>query len=243
MGFFDRLTGKTAAKAATKAADVQVQAGKDASALLDPFASLGQTGIDQAGFLTDPQAQFDYLQNNPLFQLSLDNANTQTNQLAAARGRLSAGDTLQQLSNNTLLAAQPLITDQKNSINNLLNLGVNTASNQGNLTLGQGASLAGGIVGSENARSQGQQNLLDIGGKVAQVVGFSDPKLKENINLIGSKNGFNIYEWNWNCKAELLGLIGKSVGVMADEVKRIMPKAISYDKGFMKVDYSMIGVK
>jgi len=88
----------------------------EAQGFLEPFGSVGVAGAEQAGFLTDPQAQFDFLQSNPLFQLGLDNANRQTSQLAAARGRLSAGDTLQQLNQNALLTASPLIAQQKQSI-------------------------------------------------------------------------------------------------------------------------------
>ena len=168
MGFVRDLTGKTAAKAAMQAGDIQESAGAEASTLLDPFAQLGATGVEQAGFLTDPNAQFDFLQNNPLFQMGLDNANTQTNQMAAARGRLSAGDTLQQLNNNALLTASPLIQQQKNSIGDLLNMGVSTAGNQGSLLTGQAAAQAGGIVGAANARGAGASNIfgsvLSLGG-------------------------------------------------------------------------------
>ena len=145
------------AKAAAEAAGVQSDFGAEASALLDPFQEVGQQGLDQAGFLTDPDAQFDFLQNNPLFQLGLDNANRVTQQSAAARGRLSAGDTFQRLNDNALLTAAPLIADQKNSIGSLLNFGQATAANQGSLLTGQGASLAGGIIGGQNALNAGAQ--------------------------------------------------------------------------------------
>ena len=170
MGFVDRITGKSQAKAIRKGAELQSQAATEASSLLDPFASLGQTGLQQAGFLTDPQAQFDFLQSNPLFNLALDNANRQTQQSAAARGRLSAGDTLQQLSQNTLLSAFPLIGQQKQSIADLLNFGFTTAGNQGNLLTGQAAVQAGGLIGAENARAAGAQNLLNLAGKIAENV-------------------------------------------------------------------------
>jgi len=163
-----------AAQASLDAANIQVDRSQEASALLDPFQGIGQQGLDQAGFLTDPQAQFDFLQNNPLFQLSLDNANTQTQQLAASRGRLSSGDTLQQLSNNVLLSASPLIQGQKQSIGNLLNFGQNAAANQGSLLTGQGAALAGGIVGQANARTAGAdigaQNINNIAGILSGVL-------------------------------------------------------------------------
>ena len=162
-GFDDKVLGRDAMRAAEEAGNIQATAAGQASALLDPFQSLGTSGIEQAGFLTDPQAQFDFLQNNPLFQSSLDNANQQTLQSAAARGRLSSGDTLQQLSNNTLLSASPLIQQQKQSIGNLLNIGQNVAGNQGNLLTGQAAATAGGIIGGANAQTQGVNNLLNLG--------------------------------------------------------------------------------
>ena len=187
--FFGGITGSSQADAARDAAALQAQSGREALAelqrgkeqglgFLQPFEVLGQQGLDQAGFLTDPQAQFDFLQNNPLFQLGLDNANTQTNQLAAARGRLSAGDTLTQLNNNALLTASPLIAQQKSSINNLINQGLGLAGSQANTALGVGSQLANqqtdignaiasGFIGTQNAKSANQQNLLNIGAKLA----------------------------------------------------------------------------
>ena len=264
MGFVRDLTGKTAVEGAKKASDVQVQGSIEASQLLDPFKGIGQQGLDQASFLTDPNAQFDFLQNNPLFQLALDNANQNTLGMAAAQGRLSSGDTLQQLSNNTLLAASPLIGQQKQSIGDLLNFGLGVANNQGNLRTGQAAAQAGGIVGAANARGARAQNLLNLGltaasayaGGMAGGAGgggiatggagassvFSDPALKENIQKTGQKNGVNTYKWTWNEKANALGLFGASSGVMADEIKRFMPDAVTTDRGYMKVNYDMIGV-
>ena len=236
----DDLTGKTAANAARDSAAAQEQGAIEASALFDPFKGVGQQGLDQANFLTDPNAQFDFLQNNPLFQMSLDNANQNTLGMAAARGRLSSGDTLQQLSNNTMLAAQPLIGQQKQSIGDLLNFGMSTASNQGNLRTGQAAAQAGGIAGAANARSQGTQNIANLGLQAAAM--FSDPKLKTNIKPAGTKKGFNLFTWTWNDAANALGLYGDSSGVMADEVKQLIPEAITTDRGYMKVNYDMIGV-
>jgi len=285
MGFVRDITGKTSANAARRAGEIQSDsglaaaeevraaglesggllsaAGQQAGALYDPFQQLGQSGVDQAGFLTDPNAQFDFLQSNPLFQMGLDNANTQTMQSAAARGRLSSGDTLQQLNQNALLTASPLIAQQKQSIGNLLTAGQNaagqqasilqntaanqanilgsTAANAGNFSTGAAAAQAGGIVGQANARADRSQNVMDLG---SQLLGFfSDPLLKENIKLVGVENNHNIYTWNWNETANGLGLTGSSKGVMADEVYKINPDAITIDRGFMKVDYSAIGVK
>jgi hypothetical protein len=250
MGFFRDLTGRTAVDAAGQAGDVQAQGAIEASQLLDPFAGVGQQGVDQANFLTDPNAQFDFLQNNPLFKMALDSANQNTLGFAASKGRISAGDTLTSLNNNTLLTAQPFINDQKQSIGDLLNFGVGVAGNQGNLRTGQAAAEAGGIVGQANARGQRAQNVLDLGMGAANnpliqkgiKALFSDPKLKENIKKTGDKNGFNTFSWTWNKAANAIGLYGASSGVMADEVKRKMPDAITTERGYMKVNYDMIGL-
>lgn len=188
MGFVRNLTGSNQAKAAKQAGEIQSEAatdaagnvlaaGEQAGSLLDPFAAIGQTGVDQASFLTDPNAQFDFLQSNPLFQMGLDNANTQTNQFAAARGRLSAGDTLQQLNQNALLTASPLIQNQSQAIGNLLNIGQNTAgnqasilqntaANQSNLLTGAAAAQAGGLVGAANAKAAGAANVLGVASQI-----------------------------------------------------------------------------
>jgi hypothetical protein len=39
------------------------------------------------------------------------------------------------------------------------------------LQTGAAAALAGGIVGGENARAQGQENLLNLGGQLAGFFG------------------------------------------------------------------------
>jgi len=187
MGFVRKITGQDAAKrsanAAVSAGEIQQQAATDASALYDPFQQLGQSGLDQSSFLTDPNAQFDFLQNNPLFQMGLDNANEQTLKSAASRGRLSAGDTMQQLSQNALLTASPLINQQKQSIGDLLTVGQNVAGNQGNLLTGGAASQAAGLVGGANARNQGDANLGNM------VFGLGGAALGTTIggNTIGGK--------------------------------------------------------
>lgn len=189
MGFLSQIanvfTGSESAKAARKAGEIQskaaqqaiteqiVPAGAQALARFDPLAGVAQQGIDQAGFLTDPNAQFDFLQNNPLFQMGLQNLNEQTLKGGAARGRLTAGDTLQQLTQNSMLASQPLIDRQRQDIMNLLNLGQGIAGQQANIGLGTaqnisdlltgGASArAAGVVGAQNARTEAAGNVVDM---------------------------------------------------------------------------------
>ncbi len=226
------------------------RATEEGQGFLAPFGGVGLQGVEQANFLTDPKAQFDFLQNNPLFQMGLDNANRQTQQSAASRGRLSSGDTLQALNQNALLTASPLIQSQKQSIGDLLNFGGGIATNQANTAIGQGSQISNAFENQGNITSAGIQNRnqiqADTTANQQQLAGqifsmFSDPALKTNIKPTGSKNGFNTYSWDWNELANKVGLSGSGVGVMADEVKAIKPEAVTIDRGFMKVNYNMIG--
>jgi hypothetical protein len=78
---------------------------------------------------------------------------------------------------------------------------------------------------------------------VGTLVGlFSDERLKENIQKIGeSKNGHNLYIWNWNDKAKDLGIDSPTIGVIAQEVMKYMPEAVSKDaSGYYKVNYGVL---
>jgi hypothetical protein len=243
------LTGETAAEAALQGAGIQGQAIDRATALQqqlqERFDPLVEQGLSQASFLTDPQQQFDFLQSNPLFQSALQQAETGTQNLAAARGRLSAGDTLQQLSQNVLTAASPLIGQQSRNIQNLLTTGGNIATGTtGNITdliTTGGATEAAGLTGAATARGQGAQNILQSG-LLAGSLFASDERLKENIKKIGEEKGHNIYSWTWNELAKSFGLTGDSFGVLAQEVNKTRPDAVITDGGYMKVKYNMLGI-
>jgi len=259
------LGGAEGAAAARRGAELQAQSGREAiefekaarqeaQGFFEPFAGVAAQGLERASFLTDPQERFEFLQQDPLFKLALENANTQTQQQAAARGRLSAGDTLQQLSQNVLLSASPLIDRQTAGITNLLNLGSGITQSQANVAIGQGTNVsnlltdigsaqAAGGIGAAQAQQQGNQNLAAIGGSIATA--FSDRRLKENLEFKEVENGHNIYSWTWNERAtKLFGLIGKGFGVLANEVLDINPAAVSTSKdGFLMVNYALIGVR
>lgn len=193
IGLIDTdFAGEDAAKAARRAAGAQITAGQEgieateaargrAQGFLTPFQPLGQRGVEESSFLADPQAQFDFLQSNPLFQLALENANRGTSQRAAAGGRSSFGTTLEDFSKNVLLSAQPLIDRQRQDIGNLINVGTGIAGSQANIETGAGATTtglitdigavrAGGIVGESNAEQQAFQNLINLGVTAGGVV-------------------------------------------------------------------------
>ena len=194
-------------RAAALAMEEQRRASAEGQGYLAPFGAIGQQGLDQMGFLNDSQAQYDWLQGNPLFQMGLDNANQVTQASSAARGRLSAGDTLMQLNNNALLTASPLIADRKNDIWNQLGMGQSLATTQANTALGLGSNLASlqsglgntlsglqtgignsrsaGIIGAQNGRDQGLGNMLNLGGLAYSAFGGGAPDYAGANNDVG----------------------------------------------------------
>jgi hypothetical protein len=71
---------------------------------------------------------------------------------------------------------------------------------------------------------------------------YSDERLKTDIKKIGSfDNGLNIYSYHYKDGYDLPE--GKQVGVMAQEVEKIIPEAVvEMPNGFKGVNYAMLGV-
>lgn len=95
----------------------------------------------------------------------------------------------------------------------------------------------------KNQRSMaGFQALGSLGAAGIGAFAGSDERLKENIKEVGlSKNGIKIYEFEYKDKS--FGE-GKFKGVMAQEIKEIIPEAvIEGQDGFMRVNYDLIDVK
>jgi hypothetical protein len=90
---------------------------------------------------------------------------------------------------------------------------------------GLGGQALGGFLGSNT-------------GSAAVAGLFSDERLKENIKHIGKENGFPIYEFNY------INIPDKRfIGVMAQDVEKVMPEAIGESEGYKTVNYEMIGIR
>jgi hypothetical protein len=94
--------------------------------------------------------------------------------------------------------------------------------------LGGGSALAGGLGGTAGTL-----------GTIASFLGaFSDRRLKKDIVHVGKENGFNIYKFSYIDKPNRT-----FIGVMADEVEKIMPEAVfETSTGYKGVDYSKLGL-
>lgn len=91
----------------------------------------------------------------------------------------------------------------------------------------------GGTTTQTTPGPSGMQTLGQIA-SIASMFGGSDERFKENIKQVGVHKGFNIYEYNylWSPK--------KWIGVIAQEVEKIMPEAVIKVNGYRFVNYGMI---
>jgi hypothetical protein len=106
-----------------------------------------------------------------------------------------------------------------------------------------------GEIAAATARQAGQQqgweNLIGLGNLALSAYDsgmFSDRRLKQNIKLIGTEKGHNIYSWEWNSIANKLGLIGKTIGCLAEEVYSKNKKDVVMKDGWMFVLYKNLGI-
>jgi hypothetical protein len=76
-------------------------------------------------------------------------------------------------------------------------------------------------------------------------VGGSDPRLKENVMRIGTHPcGAGLYLFDYRPEFRDAHGHGRQLGVMADEVQRLVPGAVSRDpRGFLAVDYAALDVE
>jgi hypothetical protein len=123
-----------------------------------------------------------------------------------------------------------LITDKFDKLSGL-ELGRAGAKAQSALAKGRYAQNSMGAIGNEFDDTMG-----DLASTVGLMAAFSDRKLKSNIKRIGTHPlGIGIYKY--------LIFGDEAIGVMSDEVRKVMPEAVSVHKesGYDMVDYGMIG--
>jgi hypothetical protein len=104
-------------------------------------------------------------------------------------------------------------------------------------------------LGSSNASAAAQsgfnQGLMGLGGSLgsAYMMG-SDIRMKENIKIIGAlPNGLNVYEFEYKpeFKNKEFNGHGKFIGVMAQDVEKVIPEAVhTLNDGYKVVDYAKL---
>ena len=105
------------------------------------------------------------------------------------------------------------------------------------------AALGGAPTPTSTTQSSSPSNLDAITAIALAASAFSDRRLKVDLKKIGTHStGLNVYEWEWNAKAFVLGLDKHPrKGFIAQEVQKVFPKAVfEGSHGYLMIDYSKI---
>jgi len=182
-----------------------------------------------------------------------------------AAGRTQAAQDIARQTSATGSALAGLVQQQGQSASDLIG---GTSGNLANILAGQGAAdaqsqealatlLANINISAGNQMSglpalsalQSDKGMLGQIGELAgglgtayEAFGFSDIRLKTNINKIGqTKSGINLYTWDWNEIGQSLTGMVSSAGVLAQELMMIKPHAVIEDAtGYLKVNYNEV---
>ena len=102
-------------------------------------------------------------------------------------------------------------------------------------------------LNATNAANQGSSNLMGglmgLAGKTGFITSLgSDQTIKENISKVGSlDNGINIYKFEYRPEYKDTWGHGSHIGVMAQEVEKVIPEAVSlHEDGYKLVNYAML---
>jgi len=105
------------------------------------------------------------------------------------------------------------------------------------------AALGGAPTPTSTTQSSSPSNLDAITAIALAASAFSDRRLKVDLKKIGTHStGLNVYEWEWNAKAFILGLDKHPrKGFIAQEVQNVFPEAVfEGTHGYLMIDYSKI---
>lgn len=130
--------------------------------------------------------------------------------------------------------------------------GMNSGFGAAGTMAGQMGQNAAGMYGAMGSYKNGADNaaananpmgaLLGAGAQLgAATILKSDPRLKQNIELVGrdERTGLNLYEFAYKDDPHK-----RWRGVMADEVLLVMPSVVhTNEEGFMSVDYGALGIE
>jgi len=261
-----KRAGQVGREAAELQADYQQQ-GLDYIKALDELPQqLRQGAMSQLGGFygigDDPSASLASFQSSPIYQAMLNARGAGEESILrnqAATGGLRTGTTQQNLAAFNQRAEDQALMNYMGGLTGLANTQT-YAPAIAQMTSGIGQTLGQGMVAEQQGLLAGREDLRNfaqnerqyghevgmsfLGGSGGGSGGmFSDESLKDNIKKISKENGFNVYSWSWNDIAQELGLYGDAFGVLAHEVEKIKPEAVSLNNGFKFVNYDMIGVQ
>lgn len=256
MGFvkdtFDAITGRGAEKASRQAASTQAGAQREALEYLKEREQIprqfSEGALNRLGGLFgleggDPNAN-QMIRQNPIFQATQGMLPQQEEAILrnqSATGALRTGGTDMMLADNQRMNTLQAYQNTLGGLQGLAGLPSNAnAIAQGMAGIGQ--TQAQGQIAGAQARQQGMGNMIGMGMNALSLAGFSDIRLKDNIQPMGERYGHDWYTWKWNDEAAEFGLSGEAEGVLAQEVAKTRPDAVGLEKGYLTVNYEKLGL-
>ena len=256
MGFvkdtFDAITGRGAEKASRQAAQTSADAQMAALDYLREQEEIPQQfregALSQLGGLFgleggDPDAM-SQIRRNPIYQATIGQLPQQEEAILrnqSATGALRSGGTDLMLAENQRQNRLSAIQNTMSGLQGLAGL-QSYAPQIAQGMAGIGNTLAQGQVAGAQARQQGIGNMMNLGMNALSLAGFSDTRLKDNIEPAGERYGHAWYRWEWNDEAKELGLTGEAYGVLAQDVATTHPEAVGLSQGYLTVDYGKLGL-
>lgn len=255
-GVVGGITGETAADASIEGANITAQAQREALEYLKQTEAIPQAFREDAlkrlgglydleGGIGSQQALIDRAQQSPLYKAIVGAQAEGEDAIlrqASATGGLRSGNVQEALADyTTQLQNKALLESYNQQVSGLTGLAQlpSNANQIAQQTSAVGQTLGQGVIAAGQAEQAGMGNLLNLGLQAAPFL-FSDRRLKKNVKKIGERDGFNLYEWEWNKLGNAIGLKGKEVGHMADEVEFKLPNAVKVYAGYKTVDYDMV---
>jgi hypothetical protein len=98
--------------------------------------------------------------------------------------------------------------------------------------------------GAVHALTRAGATSKSEGNPTQKKTGGSDVRLKERVVRVGTHPaGFGLYLFDYAARFRERHGHGRQFGVMADEVARVNPEAVSVDAdGYLAVDYAALGI-
>ena len=242
LGFISKALGlsdggdsaRDASSAQVAAADKAIAFQKESRDLarkdLEPFKDAGVNALPGlTSLIQDPNAQKDFVQDNPFFKSLADESQKRIFDNGAARGKVGSGGTAEALQNSLMLLGNDLVNQSIGQRFSLANIGQSSAAGQANITTNAGNNIsdlhtqsgnaqAAGIIGAENSRVGGIESLINAGTGIFgaySAAKLSDKNFKEDIIEVGSSKGIKYYFYKYK------GSLKLEFGVMAQEVEHI----------------------
>lgn len=251
-GVVGALTGSDSAKASERAADTSAAAQMEALNYLkeqeEVPSQFREGALGQLGGLYgleggDPRADQN-LRRSPIFQATQGQLPQQEEAILrnqSATGALRSGGTDLMLAQNQQRNELSAYQTSMGGLQGLAGLG-SYAPQIAQGMAGVGQTQAQGITAGAQAQQQAIGQTLGLGMNALSLAGFSDIRLKDNVQPAGERYGHDWYTWDWNDKAQEMGLSGSSEGVLAHEAAAKNPDAVGAKDGYLTVNYQTLGL-